>query len=132
MNFGAHLSEVRDAVTVLDKSGISLTIADARFAKPLDAEMIQELAKTHSILISIEEGSIGGFGSHVSNFLAENGLLDGDLKFRAMFFKDKFIDQASPKDMYKAAGLDAQDIIDKVLDLLGASIGNFEQKNKTA
>jgi len=132
LNFGAHLSEVRDAVTLLEKSGISLTIADARFAKPLDTEMIQDLAKNHSILISIEEGSIGGFGSHVANFLVENGFLDGDLKFRAMFFKDKFIDQASPKDMYKAAGLDTQDIIDKVLDLLGASVGNFEQKDKTA
>ncbi len=129
LSFGAHLSEVLEAASLLDKSGISLTIADARFAKPLDTEMITNLALNHSALISIEEGAIGGFGSHVSNFLTENCLLDGDLKFRAMFLKDKFIDQASPKEMYQAAGLDSQDIADKVLDLLGASVGKFAGKN---
>ena len=129
LNFGAHLGEVRDASTLLEKSGISLTIADARFAKPLDTKMLKDLAVNHSVLVTIEEGAIGGFGSHVAQFLTENGLLDGDLKFRAMFLKDKFVDQASPKEMYQAAGLDSQDIVEKVLDLLGVSVGKFKRKN---
>ena len=129
LSFGTHLSEVQDAAAKLEQSGIMLTIADARFAKPLDSEMIQELTKNHSILITIEEGAIGGFGSHVAQFLSENGLLDGGLKFRSMFLKDKFIDQASPKEMYQSAGLDCEDIVAKVLDLLGASVGQFKNKS---
>ena len=129
LSFGAHLSEVQDAAAKLEQSGIMLTIADARFAKPLDSEMIEELTKNHSILITIEEGAIGGFGSHVAQFLSENGLLDGGLKFRSMFLKDKFIDQASPKEMYQSAGLDCEDIVAKVLDLLGASVGQFKNKS---
>ena len=133
LNFGAHLSEVREAASLLKKSGVSLTIADARFAKPLDSRMIKDLAINHSALITIEEGAIGGFGSHVAQFLMENELLDGDLKFRSMFMKDKFIDQASPKEMYQVAGLDSQDIVEKVLDLLGVSVGKFKKKsNKSA
>ena len=129
LSFGTHLSEVQDAAAKLEQSGIMLTIADARFAKPLDSEMIEELTKNHSILITIEEGAIGGFGSHVAQFLSENGLLDGGLKFRSMFLKDKFIDQASPKEMYQSAGLDCEDIVAKVLDLLGASVGQFKNKS---
>ena len=129
LSFGTHLSEVQDAAAKLEQSGIMLTIADARFAKPLDSQMIQELTKNHSILITIEEGAIGGFGSHVAQFLSENGLLDGGLKFRSMFLKDKFIDQASPKEMYQSAGLDCEDIVAKVLDLLGASVGQFKNKS---
>ena len=129
LSFGAHLSEVQDAAAKLEQSGIMLTIADARFAKPLDTVMIEELTKNHSILITIEEGAIGGFGSHVAQFLSENGLLDEGLKFRSMFLKDKFIDQASPKEMYQNAGLDCEDIIAKVLDLLGASVGHFKNKS---
>lgn len=133
LNFGAHLAEVREAASLLKKSGVSLTIADARFAKPLDSKMIKDLAINHSALITIEEGAIGGFGSHVAQFLMENELLDGDLKFRSMFMKDKFIDQASPKEMYQVAGLDSQDIVEKVLDLLGVSVGKFKKKsNKSA
>ncbi len=133
LNFGAHLAEVREAASLLKKSGVSLTIADARFAKPLDSKMIKDLAINHSVLITIEEGAIGGFGSHVAQFLMENELLDGDLKFRSMFMKDKFIDQASPKEMYQVAGLDSQDIVEKVLDLLGVSVGKFKKKsNKSA
>ena len=133
LNFGAHLAEVREAASLLKKSGVSLTIADARFAKPLDSRMIKDLAINHSVLITIEEGAIGGFGSHVAQFLMENELLDGDLKFRSMFMKDKFIDQASPKEMYQVAGLDSQDIVEKVLDLLGVSVGRFKKKsNKSA
>ena len=129
LSFGTHLSEVQDAAAKLEQSGIMLTIADARFAKPLDSVMIEELTKNHSILITIEEGAIGGFGSHVAQFLSENGLLDGGLKFRSMFLKDKFIDQASPKEMYQSAGLDCEDIVAKVLDLLGASVGQFKNKS---
>ena len=129
LSFGTHLSEVQDAAAKLEESGIILTIADARFAKPLDSEMIEELTKNHSILITIEEGAIGGFGSHVAQFLSDNGLLDGGLKFRSMFLKDKFIDQASPKEMYQSAGLDCEDIVAKVLDLLGASVGQFKNKS---
>ena len=129
LSFGTHLSEVQDAAAKLEESGIILTIADARFAKPLDSEMIEELTKNHSILITIEEGAIGGFGSHVAQFLSDNGLLDGGLKFRSMFLKDKFIDQASPKEMYQSAGLDCEDIVAKVLDLLGASVGHFKNKS---
>ena len=129
LSFGTHLSEVQDAAAKLEQSGIMLTIADARFAKPLDSQMIQELTKNHSILITIEEGAIGGFGSHVAQFLSENGLLDGGLKFRSMFLRDKFIDQASPKEMYQSAGLDCEDIVAKVLDLLGASVGQFKNKS---
>ena len=129
LSFGTHLSEVQDAAAKLEQSGIMLTIADARFAKPLDSEMIEELTKNHSILITIEEGAIGGFGSHVAQFLSENGLLDGGLKFRSMFLRDKFIDQASPKEMYQSAGLDCEDIVAKVLDLLGASVGQFKNKS---
>ena len=129
LNFGAHLAEVREAASLLKKSGVSLTIADARFAKPLDSKMIKDLAINHSVLITIEEGAIGGFGSHVAQFLMENELLDGDLKFRSMFMKDKFIDQASPKEMYQVAGLDSQDIVEKVLDLLGVSVGKFKKKS---
>ena len=133
LNFGAHLAEVREAASLLKKSGVSLTIADARFAKPLDSEMVKALALNHSVLITIEEGAIGGFGSHVAQFLMENGLLDGDLKFRSMFLRDKFVDQASPKEMYQVAGLDSQDIVEKVLDLLGVSVGKFKKKsNKSA
>ena len=129
LSFGTHLSEVQDAAAKLEQSGIMLTIADARFAKPLDSEMIEELTKNHSILITIEEGAIGGFGSHVAQFLSENGLLDGGLKFRSMFLRDKFIDQASPREMYQSAGLDCEDIVAKVLDLLGASVGQFKNKS---
>ena len=129
LSFGTHLSEVQDAAAKLEQSGIMLTIADARFAKPLDSQMIEKLTKNHSILITIEEGAIGGFGSHVAQFLSENGLLDGGLKFRSMFLRDKFIDQASPREMYQSAGLDCEDIVAKVLDLLGASVGQFKNKS---
>ena len=102
----------------LKKKGINITIVDARFAKPLDENLIWQIATDHEALITIEEGSIGGFGSHVSNFLFEKNLLDKSLKFRSMILPDKFIDQDKPELMYKTAGLDAQSIHDKVLDLL--------------
>ena len=132
LNFGAHLGEVKEASEILLQSGIDITIADARFAKPLDKDLIINLAKTHSALISIEEGAIGGFGSHVSNLLSETGLLDGKLKFRTMFMYDKFIDQGKPENMYKEAGLGVQDIVDKVKNLMGVSVVKFKNDHVSA
>ena len=132
LNFGAHLLEVKEAAEMLLQSGVDITIADARFAKPLDEKLITNLAKNHSALISIEEGAIGGFGSHVSNLLSESGLLDGKLKFRSMFMCDKFIDQGKPENMYKEAGLGVQDIVDKVMSLMGVSVVKFKKNDLSA
>ena len=112
----------------LKKKGINITIVDARFVKPLDENLILKCAREHEVMITIEEGSIGGFGSHVSNFLSEKNLLDKGLKFRSMILPDKFIDQDKPELMYKTAGLDAQSIHDKVLDLLNSNIVLQKQK----
>jgi 1-deoxy-D-xylulose-5-phosphate synthase len=119
LNFGARLKEIREAAEALEAKGIRPTIADARFAKPLDAEMILDLARTHEALITVEEGAVGGFGSHVAQLLAEEGVFDTGLKYRSMVLPDIFIDQASPADMYKVAGMNAEDIEAKVLDTLG-------------
>ncbi|SHI73729.1 1-deoxy-D-xylulose-5-phosphate synthase [Palleronia salina] len=119
LNFGARLKEIEEAVEALDARGINPTVADARFAKPLDRELILDLARDHDALITIEEGSIGGFGSHVAQLLAEEGVFDTGLKFRSMVLPDIFIDQASPRDMYAVAGLNAEDIEAKVLSVLG-------------
>ena len=124
--------EVKEAAEILLQSGIDITIADARFAKPLDKELITNLAKNHSALISIEEGAIGGFGSHVSNLLSESGHLDGKLKFRSMFMNDKFIDQGKPENMYKEAGLGVQDVVDKVMSLMGVSVVKFKKNDLSA
>ena len=106
----------------LQKKGIRPSVIDARFAKPLDEKLIWQAANEHEILITIEEGSIGGFGSHVSQFLSENNLLDKNLKFRSMVFPDKFIDQDKPEQMYKIAGLDANSIAEKVFDTLNSKV----------
>ncbi|MEP4194518.1 MAG: 1-deoxy-D-xylulose-5-phosphate synthase [Aliishimia sp.] len=124
LSFGTRLSEVQKATEALSAKGITPTIADARFAKPLDRDMILQLAADHEALITIEEGSVGGFGSHVAQLLAEEGVFDNGLKFRSMVFPDTFIDHASPADMYAAAGMNAEQIEAKVLDVLGvAAIG---------
>ena len=122
LSFGTRLNECLIAAENLKKKGISITIVDARFVKPLDENLIWQIATDHEALITIEEGSIGGFGSHVSNFLSEKNLLDKGLKFRSMILPDKFIDQNKPELMYKIAGLDSQSIHDKVLDLLNSNI----------
>ena len=98
--------------------GFSTTIVDARFAKPLDQELILKCAREHEIMITIEEGSIGGFGSHVKNILAEKGVFDRGLKFRSMTLPDIFIEQDNPKKMYDTAGLNASQISKKILDIL--------------
>ena len=122
VNFGARLNELILANEILNKRGINPTIIDARFAKPLDEKLIWQVANDHDVFITIEEGSIGGFGSHVSHFLSEKNLLDNNLKFRSMIFPDKFIDQDKPEEMYKVAGLDSSSIVDKVLDALNSKV----------
>ncbi|MEV8468706.1 1-deoxy-D-xylulose-5-phosphate synthase [Fluviibacterium sp. DFM31] len=119
LSFGARLSEVMKAREGLMARGISPTVADARFAKPLDRDLILQLVADHEALITIEEGAIGGFGSHVAQLLAEEGVFDRGFKYRSMVFPDTFIDQASPADMYASAAMNAEDIEARVLDVLG-------------
>ncbi len=121
LSFGTRLSEVMTACEALAARGITPTVADARFAKPLDRDLILRLAAGHEALITIEEGAIGGFGSHVAQLLAEAGVFDRGLKFRSMVLPDVFIDQASPKDMYAVAGMNAPEIEAKVLSVLGVA-----------
>ena len=124
LSFGTRLGEVMKACEALGAKGINPTVADARFAKPLDRDLILQLAAVHEALITIEEGAIGGFGSHVAQLLAEEQVFDHGLKFRSMVLPDIFIDQASPQAMYDVAALNAEQIEAKVLDVLGvASIG---------
>lgn len=121
LSFGTRLGEVQKASETLVSQGLNPTIADARFAKPLDHELILSLAANHEVLITIEEGTVGGFGSHVMQFLADEAVFDHGLKFRSMVLPDEFIDQASPEEMYAQAGLNAGAIVDTVLNLLGVS-----------
>ncbi len=124
LSYGTRLGEVRKAAEALGARGITPTIADARFVKPLDRDLILRLAAEHEALITVEEGAIGGFGSHVAQLLADEGVFDAGLKYRSMVFPDIFIDQANPADMYKVAAMDAAAIEAKVLDVLGvATIG---------
>ncbi|MFT4700445.1 MAG: 1-deoxy-D-xylulose-5-phosphate synthase [Yoonia sp.] len=125
LSFGTRLQEVEAACEALAAKGITPTIADARFAKPLDRDMILKLAEEHDGLITVEEGAVGGFGSHVAQLLADEGVFDHGLKFRSMVLPDIFIDQAGPREMYDVAGLNAEDIEAKVLEVLGiTSIGS--------
>ena len=119
--FGARLKEVLKASELLRPIGFDITVADARFAKPLDHDLIELLCSEHEVLITVEEGAIGGFGSHVAQYAAERGLLDNGLKFRSMFLPDIFIDQASQSDMYNVAELNSEHIVNKVLETIGIS-----------
>jgi 1-deoxy-D-xylulose-5-phosphate synthase len=121
LSFGARLAEVMQARESLRARGISPTVADARFAKPLDRELILRLAAEHEALITIEEGSVGGFGSHVAQLLAEEGVFDRGLKYRSMVLPDIFINQDSPAKMYAVAAMNAENIEAKVLDTLGVA-----------
>ncbi len=123
LSLGTRLEECKIAASELKNKGITTTIIDARFAKPLDKELILKSANTHEVLITIEEGSIGGFGSHVANLLAENGIFDKGLKFRSMILPDVFIDQDTPEKMYDVAGLNAKHITQKVLDVFFSKDG---------
>ena len=118
-SFGTRLSECLKAADELATLGLSATVADARFAKPLDVDLLLRLAREHEVLITIEEGSIGGFGSFVMHALAEHGALENGLKVRAMVLPDVFLDQDSPAAMYAKAGLDAKGIVAKVFETLG-------------
>jgi 1-deoxy-D-xylulose-5-phosphate synthase len=118
-NFGGRLGECLKAADELAALGLSATVADARFAKPLDVDLLLRLAREHEVLITIEEGSIGGFGSYVLNALAEHGLLDRGMKVRSMVLPDIFIDHDTPAAMYARAGLDAKGIVAKVFEALG-------------
>ena len=122
LNFGTRLQECLKASEKLEAQGISTTIADARFAKPLDHKLIMNLSLNHEVILTIEEGSIGGFGSHVFQMLSERGMFDKGLKIRSMILPDQFIDQDTPENMYKKAGLDAIAIEEKVLSTLKSTI----------
>ncbi len=122
INFGARLNECLIAQKNLTKKGINITIVDARFAKPLDESLFWQISIDHEAIITIEEGSIGGFGSHVAQFLSEKNLLDNNLKFRSMILPDRFIDHGKPDLMYKYAGLDSSNIENKILDTLNSKV----------
>jgi 1-deoxy-D-xylulose-5-phosphate synthase len=119
LSLGTRLAECEKAADELAALGLSTTIADARFMKPLDLDMVLKLAREHEVLLTIEEGSIGGFGSHVMQTLAEHGMLDGGLRMRSMVLPDVFLDHDSPNAMYARAGLDAKGIVAKVFEALG-------------
>jgi 1-deoxy-D-xylulose-5-phosphate synthase len=122
LSFGTRLQECLLAAAELDASGLSTTVADARFAKPLDAALIKRLAENHEMLITVEEGSVGGFGSHVLQYLAVNGFLDRGLKVRPLVLPDAYVDQASPAKMYANAGLDSAGIVRTVFAALGEQL----------
>jgi 1-deoxy-D-xylulose-5-phosphate synthase len=124
LSFGTRLSEVLKAAEALAARGLAPTVADARFAKPLDRDLILNLVRHHEALITVEEGAVGGFGSHVAQLLADEGVFDRGLRFRSMVLPDIFIDQASPEAMYRVAGMDAGRIEAKVLDVLGVAVVN--------
>jgi len=119
LSYGTRLGEVLGAAEKLAAFGLNPTIADARFMKPLDEELIARLAQSHDVLLTVEEGGIGGFGSHVATFLARNGLLDGKLRFRPLMIPDTFTEQAGVNDMYAEAGLDRAGIVATALKTLG-------------
>jgi len=130
LNFGTRLTECKKASEILSRKGIDITIIDARFAKPLDEKLIMESANNHEVLITIEEGSIGGFGSHVMQFLSDRGVFDKGLKFRSMILPDLFIDQDTPEKMYEKAGLDSLSIASKIEETLNSNIVLAKNKNK--
>ena len=119
LSFGTRLAECTLAAEDLNAAGLPTTVVDARFAKPLDEDLILQLARHHEVLISIEEGAVGGFGAHVMQLLAHRGLLDGGLRFRPLVTPDYFMQQAKPDDMYNRAGLDRNGIVDAVFKALG-------------
>jgi 1-deoxy-D-xylulose-5-phosphate synthase len=122
LSLGGRLAECSKAAAQLAKFGLSTTVADARFAKPLDVDLILKLARQHDILITVEEGSIGGFGSYVLQTLAEHGALESGVKVRSMVLPDVFQDQDSQAAMYARAGLDSDGIVAKVFDVLGRDV----------
>jgi 1-deoxy-D-xylulose-5-phosphate synthase len=119
LSLGARLAEALKAADHLTSFGLSATVADARFMKPLDRDLVRDLAINHEVLVTVEEGAIGGFGSHVLHYLAEAGILDRGLKVRSMVLPDVFIDHGQPHQMYELAGLNASAIVQTALAALG-------------
>jgi 1-deoxy-D-xylulose-5-phosphate synthase len=119
LSLGTILSDCEAAATILSAQGVDVTLADARFAKPLDMELIARLVQTHKALITVEQGAQGGFGAMVLQAMAGEGLLDLGCKLRTMCLPDRFIDQASPAEMYRDAGLDASGIVSEACRVLG-------------
>ena len=126
LSLGTRLAECLKAADELAQLGLSTTVADARFAKPLDTDLVLRLANDHEVLITIEEGAIGGFAAQVYQTLSDNGALDRGLKIRSMILPDIFIDQDSPTAMYARAGLDAKGIVKKVFEALGRDAAKIE------
>lgn len=122
LSFGTRLADCLLAAEDLDASGLSTTVVDARFAKPLDHDLIRQLARHHEIVVTVEEGAVGGFGSQVVHFLANDGLLDNGLKIRSLVLPDLWMDQAKPETMYAKAGLDRAGIVKTVFDALGRGV----------
>ncbi|KAG7035723.1 putative 1-deoxy-D-xylulose-5-phosphate synthase 2, chloroplastic, partial [Cucurbita argyrosperma subsp. argyrosperma] len=129
LGYGSIVQRCMAAAEVLQQYGIEITVADARFCKPLDGELVKQLARHHEILLTVEEGSIGGFSSHVSHFLGLNGLLDGNLKWRAVMLPDRYIDHGSQMDQTQEAGLSSKDIAATVLSLMGKGKDSFQLVN---
>jgi 1-deoxy-D-xylulose-5-phosphate synthase len=119
LSLGAHLGETLEAAALLEADGVSATVADARFAKPLDTDLLMELAQSHDALVVVEEGAQGGFGSMVLHELAARGAFDAGLKVRCVHLPDRFIDQASPSEMYADAEMSAQDLATAARKALG-------------
>jgi 1-deoxy-D-xylulose-5-phosphate synthase len=126
LSLGTRLGECLEAADQLAALGLAATVADARFAKPLDTDLIRRLVQNHEVLVTIEEGAVGGFGSFVLQHLAGEGLLDRGLKVRQMVLPDRFIDQDKPEKMYEQAGLDAHGIVATVLSTLGREASAFD------
>ena len=130
LSFGGRLQECLKAADQLAALGLPTTVADARFAKPLDQDLILQLARHHEVLVTIEEGALGGFGSHVMQFLSLEGLLDGKLKFRSMVLPDLFLDQDKPEAMYAKAGLDANGIVAMAFAALGRDLTSMVARGR--
>ena len=120
LSFGTRLQECLIAAEQLNAAGLSTTVADARFAKPLDEDLIRQLAKNHEVLITVEEGAVGGFGTQVLHFAARNNLFSGSCRIRTMFLPDRFIGHASPAEQYEDAALTSKDIIAEIFAGLGS------------
>lgn len=130
LGYGTIVQSCLAAAQLLEELGILITVADARFCKPLDGDLIKELVREHEVLVTVEEGSIGGFGSHVSHFLSLNGLLDGNLKWRAMMLPDRYIDHGAQNDQIEQAGLTPKHIAATILSLIGEPRDSLHLANR--
>jgi len=128
LGYGTMVQACLKAAEALKEHDVYVTVADARFCKPLDTELVRDLAAEHEVLITAEEGSIGGFGSHVAHYLSLAGLLDGNLKLRSMFLPDRYIDHGAPQDQIEEAGLTPRHIAATVLSLLGRPLEAMQLK----